>query len=123
MMMKIGEVADRSGLNTSTLRYYEEIGLLEMPKRINGQRAYDKSVLTRLKFIKRLRVLDFSLTEIKELLDTDVSRTGLSGWKTAATQKINEVEAQIAHFTQLKSQLEDGLTCECNDLATCTLFQ
>lgn len=47
-MLTIGEVARRSGVAATTLRYYEQIGLLPAPTRLGGQRRYDEAVLSRL---------------------------------------------------------------------------
>ncbi len=65
---KIGELADRIGMSTRTIRYYEEIGLLNSIKRIEGgKRVYTDGDLQRLKFIKRLKHLGLTLTEMHEL--------------------------------------------------------
>lgn len=65
--MKIGELARRSGRSTHTLRYYERIGLLPLPRRDgSGQRDYDASVLVWLAFLERLRATGMP---IREMLD------------------------------------------------------
>lgn len=67
--MRIAEVADRSGFPAATLRYYEELDLLPVPQRTaSGYRAYDESVLARLAFIARAKMLGCSLEEIAELM-------------------------------------------------------
>jgi DNA-binding transcriptional MerR regulator len=48
IIMKIGEVSRRSGVNATTLRYYEDIGLIPPPERRSGQRVYDDTIFTRL---------------------------------------------------------------------------
>jgi len=66
--LKIGELADRAGMSTRTIRYYEEIGLLGSIKRIEGgKRIYTDSDFQRLKFIQRLKHLGLTLTEMHEL--------------------------------------------------------
>ncbi|HEV8535036.1 MAG TPA: MerR family transcriptional regulator [Candidatus Limnocylindria bacterium] len=65
---RIGELAAKLGLTERTIRYYEERGLLESVKRLDGgQRVYTDDDLRRLKFIQKLKVLGLSLAEMQEL--------------------------------------------------------
>ena len=65
---RIGEVAAHLGLTERTIRYYEELGLLDSVKRLEGgQRVYTDEDVRRLKFIQRLKVLGLSLQEMHEL--------------------------------------------------------
>ncbi len=67
--LRIGELADRAGLNAKTIRYYEEIGLLPEPARsTGGYRLYSAADAERLRFIKGVQRLGFSLGEIGEVL-------------------------------------------------------
>jgi len=73
--LSIGEVARRSGVAATTLRYYEESGLLRPPTRVAGRRRYDQSVMTRLEVIGCCKTAGFSLDEIRVLLtDADPGR-------------------------------------------------
>ena len=96
--MRIAEVADRSGFSAATLRYYEEVDLLPPPQRTPaGYRAYDHSVLDRLAFIGRAKMLGCSLEEVAGLLpDWDGGRCapvqGRLRGLTAA--KLGEAEAR-----------------------------
>lgn len=66
--MRIGDVARRTGLTVRTIRYYEELGLLESVKRMeNGLRVYTADDVRRLRFVQRLKVLGLSLQEMLEL--------------------------------------------------------
>ncbi len=70
MHYQIGELANRVGLTTRTIRYYEEIGLLNSIKRVEGgKRVYTDRDYQRLKFIKRLKDLGLTLAEMQELED------------------------------------------------------
>ena len=67
-LMSIGEVAKHVGITTRTIRYYEDIGLLNSIKRVDsGRRIYTEIDIGRLKFIGRLKILGLSLDEMKEL--------------------------------------------------------
>ena len=67
--MKIGELARRAGVSTRTLRYYESIGLLPPPGRMeSGYRVYGPEHLERVRFIQRAKSLGFSLDEVREIL-------------------------------------------------------
>jgi len=69
-MLKIGELASKSGLSRDTIRFYEREALLPQPERTPaGYRLYSPDVVERLSFIKQAQTLGFSLTEIRELLD------------------------------------------------------
>ena len=67
---RIGELASRVGLTERTIRYYEELGLLESVKRLDGgTRVYTDDDVRRLKFIRKLKTLGLSLHEMRELED------------------------------------------------------
>jgi DNA-binding transcriptional MerR regulator len=75
-LLRINEVAAETGLTTRTIRYYEEVGLLEPAARSDGDyRLYDASDLDRLQFIRSLRDdAGFSLSQIRQLLEDEVAR-------------------------------------------------
>ena len=63
----IGELSKLAATSPRTIRYYEEIGLIDPPQRRGNKRLYDDDYLRKLKFIKRLKLLGLSLAEITEL--------------------------------------------------------
>lgn len=66
--LSIGEISQRSGLSSRTIRYYEEVGLLPgVRRKTGGRRVYGADELERLRFIRRLKAFGLSLHEIKEL--------------------------------------------------------
>lgn len=68
--MRIGELAQKAGVDSETIRYYEKVGLLLPPPRsANGYRDYGKSHIERLAFVRYCRELDMSLADVKGLLD------------------------------------------------------
>lgn len=111
--MTIGEVAQRAGLHTSTLRYYESIGLLPPPRRISGQRRYSTDVLQVLAVIQLAKEANFTLEEIYTLLNDSSAQTRPSErWKALAQRKLYEVEQVIAQAEAMKRLLEAAIECE-----------
>lgn len=111
--LTIGEVAQMAGLQTSTLRYYESIGLLPAPPRSNGQRRYTAAVLPLLAVIQLAKEANFSLPEIQNLLHSQAENGTVSQrWRELASQKIAELDATIAHAQEMRALLEEALTCD-----------
>ncbi len=117
--LMIGQVAKRSGLRSSALRYYESVGLLTA-RRVSGQRRYNAEDVQRLKLIRFAQGIGFSLDEIRALLDGFPQATPPSTrWQTFAPGKLAEIEAIIRQAEQTKALLEKTLLCECPTLADC----
>ena len=121
--LTIGEVARRAGVATSSIRYYESIGLLPEPDRLHGQRRYDGDVLGRLAFIGVAQSAGFKLSEIKELVGGVDDGDALSQHiRSLSTRKLDEVEALLERTRAMKGWLEVAQTCGCASPAECTLF-
>lgn len=109
----IGEIAHLAGVQASTLRYYESIGILRAPRRVGGQRRYSREVLQILAVIQLAKEANFTLPEIRELLyDHTEFRTPSERWKQLARRKLREIETMIAHALEMKQLLEEGLESE-----------
>lgn len=106
--LTIGEVAALAGLQTSTLRYYESIGILPPPNRISGQRRYSREILSVLAIIQLAKEANFSLPEIKMLLYGEESIPS-ERWRQLAEHKLGEVNAIIARAEEMKQLLEESL--------------
>ena len=118
--LTIGEVARRAGVATSSIRYYERIGLLPKPERSGGQRRYEPDVLGRLGFISVAQSAGFKLREIKELID---GADGLgTPMRSLSRQKLGEVEALLERTKAVKGWLEVAQECGCAIPADCALF-
>jgi MerR family redox-sensitive transcriptional activator SoxR len=118
--MKIGELAGRSGLNASAIRYYETRGLLPAPHRAGGQRRYPANALDRVLLIRFASEMGFTMREIKVFLNGlwDDAPVG-PRWKKLAHRKIQEVERGIQRALRLKSLLKHLLHCQCISLQVC----
>lgn len=114
MALKIGQVAERGGVNLQTIRYYEREGLLPEPPRLqSGYRMFPEDTIRRVRFIKRGQELGFTLAEIKELLSLRIdSRRECSDVKRLANAKIADIEEKIRTLEAMKRVLT-GLTQIC----------
>lgn len=106
---KVGEVARKAGVNKETLRYYEKRKLITKPdRRRSGYRIFTQHHIDQVKFIKRAQELDFTLCEIKELLElrTDENTT-CSEVKMEAEEKYRDVIEKIQDLQRIKATLID----------------
>jgi MerR family redox-sensitive transcriptional activator SoxR len=118
--MKISEVARQSGIQPSTLRYYEEIGLLPPPLRVSGSRRYDESILQRLAVIQTAQQAGFTLAEMRLLFDDImISSTPSVEWHDLIQRKLQELNVMLMNVQSMKSLLEDIMNCEASQLAEC----
>ena len=104
MGLKIGEVAERGGVNLQTIRYYEREKLLPEPPRLpSGYRIYPDQTVRRVRFIKRAQEIGFTLSEIRELLAIRMHTDGDSSEVRALAQaKISDIEAKIQTLQRMK---------------------
>jgi MerR family transcriptional regulator, redox-sensitive transcriptional activator SoxR len=121
--LTIGEVARRAGLATSSIRYYERIGLLPEPNRLSGQRRYDAAVLGKLGFISVAQGAGFKLREIKALIEGVDGPDGMAEQiRTLSSRKLGEVEALLERTRAMKGWLEVAQQCGCATPEECALF-
>ncbi|WP_293142518.1 heavy metal-responsive transcriptional regulator [Okeania sp. SIO3I5] len=110
--MKIGQVAALSGFPIKTIRYYEDIGLLEpsVERSESGYRLFEESVLGRLGFIKRAKSLGLSLREISEILVIrDRGELPCREVQHKLTTKVQDITSQIEALENLKTELQQIL--------------
>lgn len=120
--LTIGEVAKRTGLRASALRYYEEVGVLPPATRVGGQRRYDEAVLARLAVIRLAQEVGFSVAEIRALVDGfDTAGIAPERWQEMARYKLADVDALLRRAERMKRLLEASLECGCLTLDTCQL--
>jgi MerR family redox-sensitive transcriptional activator SoxR len=118
--LSIGEVAMRAGIRPSALRYYEQVGLIAPPLRMNGRRQYDSSVFNRLSIIAHAKRAGFTIGETKTLLSGfggDV--TPSARWRTLTTRKTRQLDATIAKARRMKRLLKALEECQCRTLDEC----
>lgn len=104
--MKIGELARRSGLSQSRIRFYESIGLLKMvDRRPNGYRIYPPEALVALELIATAQKAGFSLDEIRTLVPGDLDRWDHDALVPALRRKVTEIEELETRLEDSKAQL------------------
>ncbi|QJD82765.1 MerR family transcriptional regulator [Cohnella herbarum] len=119
-MLSIGKVAEKSGTTTSAIRYYEQIGLLQPPRRKNGKRVYEVEIFGRIDTIKLAQSAGFQIQEIKQLLDGFDSQVAPSErWRLMALRKQDELEAKIQQMTRMKTILANSVKCDCLSWEQC----
>jgi len=122
-LLTIGEVAERSGLASSAIRFYERKGLVQAERTPSGQRRFRRDVLRRIAFIRIAQRVGLTLEEIVAALtalpvDHAATRQDwrrlTAGWQDRITQRISLLEA-------LQSGLTECIGCGCLSLRTCGL--
>lgn len=108
----IGEIAQIVGMTTRTIRYYEEIGLLNSIKRLEGgKRIYTDDDIRRLKFINRLKVLGLSLNDMKELenvyLVSKSNKAALMKLLDILDKHLLEIENRINSLNKLSVEINE----------------
>lgn len=105
--MNIGQLSRRTGVPIDTVRYYEKQRLLPPPTRsASGYRHYEADDVLRLNFIRRAKVLGFTLDEIRDLLALSSALDGdMAAIRAAAADKLADVERRLAELTRMR----DGL--------------
>jgi DNA-binding transcriptional MerR regulator len=119
-LLTIGDLADRTGVTTSALRYYEELGLLPAPARISGQRRYPQSAARLVAAILLYSDAGFTLAEQKALLTTRDSSPG--DRRELMQRKLAELDEQIARAQGAREAIRHGLHCPQEDITQCPNF-
>jgi DNA-binding transcriptional MerR regulator len=118
--MLIGEVARRTGLRPSTIRFYEKAALLPPPARISKQRRYGLDAVGRLELIKITLRSGFSIAETREFISGFNRQTPPAArWRALAERKLVELEAERARIETMEGLLKAGFRCECPTLEVC----
>jgi MerR family redox-sensitive transcriptional activator SoxR len=118
--MTIGELAAKSGLPASTIRYWERIGVLPRPMRSAGQRRYSGEAVQRLAVLRLAQACGFRLEEMRDLLHGfGPGVTPRLRWQKLARQKRQEIDGQIARLNAMRRLVDRVLECGCNDLSEC----
>lgn len=106
-MLRIGELAERAGVTTSAVRFYERRGVLRPDARASGQRRYTEASLRRLVFVGMLQDAGLRLDEIGAILRAAT----VDEWKAIAQRRLVALDEDIERITRARSILSGALLC------------
>ena len=120
----VGEVAERAGVATSALRFYEANDLIASDRTPAGHRRYSTDVLRRVSFIRVAQRVGLSLGEIREALDSlpDRRTPTREDWERLASQWRPMLDERIALLEAMRSRLDGCIGCGCLSLDTCAMY-
>lgn len=122
--LTVGEAAQRLGIKTSALRFYEGQGLITSERTSGNQRRYARDVLRRVSFIRAAQEVGLHLREIKESLDTlppDRAPTK-DEWEAFAEAWRPRLDHQIRTLEGIRDRLTGCIGCGCQTLDSCHIF-
>jgi Hg(II)-responsive transcriptional regulator len=106
--MRIGQAAERAGVNVQTLRFYERTGLLPEPsRRPSGYRQYDTDTVRLVHFIKNAQELGFSLRDISELIALRKNPKNCSRAGMLALAKVEEIDRRLKRLNAMRKTLAE----------------
>lgn len=120
--MLIGEVIKKTGVTKDTIRFYEKMGLLKVPKkarRENNYKEYPESIVKKLVVIQRLKGFGFTLNEINEIIrlyEADITTCPENLPKVH--DKIKSIEEKIMQLEEVKKKLTDCIK-DCSSISPC----
>jgi MerR family redox-sensitive transcriptional activator SoxR len=122
--LTIGELASRSGVATSALRFYETKGLIAAERTDGNQRRYPRATLRRVALIRAGQEVGLSLAELAQALQRlphDKTPTK-SDWENLSLSWRSRLDNQIAELLALRDELTDCIGCGCLSLMSCAIF-
>jgi MerR family redox-sensitive transcriptional activator SoxR len=122
-LLGIGDLARLTGKRPSAIRYYEQIGLLPTPARMDGRRRYHPGIVRTLAVIDAGQRAGLALDEIKMLLAASPDDgEAISRLREMAHRKLPQINALIERSQLVRDWLECAARCQCPDLDQCPLF-
>jgi MerR family redox-sensitive transcriptional activator SoxR len=120
----IGELAARSGVAPSALRYYERLGLIHATRTTGNQRRYRRTELRRVSFIRIAQQVGVSLEEIRAALASlpETRTPTRADWARLSARWRGRLDEQITLLEKLRDQLDGCIGCGCLSLQTCALY-
>ena len=121
--LTIGQLAARTGLSVSAIRFYEAKGLVAPGRNLGGLRRFPRSDIRRLSFVIAMQSFGFTIARIRQALDTlPEGRTpNKRDWSRISRQVRAELDARIADLTRLRDRLDGCIGCGCLSLKACAL--
>ncbi|MEY9213836.1 redox-sensitive transcriptional activator SoxR [Thermobifida halotolerans] len=121
--LTIGQLAERSGMSHSALRFYEARGLIRAERTAGNQRRYHRSTLRRLAFVSAAQRVGLTLTQIQEALATlpDERTPTAEDWARLSRVWRDELDTRIDALQRLRDRLTSCIGCGCLSLRSCGL--
>ncbi len=121
--LTIGQLAERSGVATSALRYYESRGLISSERTVGNQRRYRQAMLRRVAFIRSAQRVGLALEEVEAALSTlpEGRNPTKADWARLSRSWRPRIEEQIERLERLRDKLDGCIGCGCLSLKTCSL--
>jgi MerR family redox-sensitive transcriptional activator SoxR len=122
--LSIGEIAHRSGVAASALRFYEDQGLIRSRRTAGNQRQYQRSTLRRIAFVQAAQRVGLALSEIKNALDSlPEDRTPTrADWSTLSPTWRSRLDDRLAQLDRLRDDIDTCIGCGCLSLQRCNLY-
>lgn len=121
--LSIGDLADRTGLAVSAIRFYETHGIVKPLRNKGGHRRYGRADIRRLSFVMAAQTLGFPLSEIAEHLRAlpDHKAPTKADWTRISKSFRLQIDTRIAALEELRDKLDGCIGCGCLSLKSCTL--
>lgn len=122
--ISIGQLAARTGIAVSAIRYYETQGLVSPERNAGGQRRFLRSDIRRLSFVQIAQKFGFSISQIRQQFDSfpDGRTPTKQDWSKISRAFRSELDARIETLTNLRDKLDGCIGCGCLSLRTCALY-
>ena len=122
--LTIGDLAARTGLAVSAIRFYETHGIVKPVRNDGGHRRYGRSDIRRLSFVMAAQKMGFSLAEIAPHLRNlpDHKAPSKADWTRISTAFRADIDARIAALADLRDKLDGCIGCGCLSLDSCALY-
>ena len=123
-LLTIGQLAERAGVATSAIRFYEDRGLVHSTRTTGNQRRYQQSTLRRVSFIRAAQRVGLTLEEVAEALSTlpDNRTPTKADWHRISRDWKPRLEEQIRRIQLLERRLDSCIGCGCLSLKSCALM-
>jgi MerR family redox-sensitive transcriptional activator SoxR len=122
--LSIGDLADRSGVAASALRYYEALGLIHAERTSGGQRRYARSTLRRVAFVRAAQRVGLTLEEARDAMASLPADRApdATEWSHVARAWRRRIDDEIAQLHTLRENLTGCIGCGCLSLRTCRIY-
>ncbi|WP_432081548.1 redox-sensitive transcriptional activator SoxR [Streptomyces sp. WAC 04229] len=119
--LTVGELAERSGVATSALRFYESMGLIHSRRTSGNQRRYPRATLRQVALVRVAQSVGISLREVQETLARlpEGHTPTQNDWEELSRSWRDDLDARIEQLTRLRDRLDDCIGCGCLSLDRC----